>query len=127
MLRNIYFFIITITSLFSSARPFNVYPKIVNKDMRLFDKDKICSECKHFIRDEKKCKLFYTIDLVNGKDYERASELRKLNNICGLDGNYYQKNLFSFVNNKLGDILYNYYPIIVTSLYVILYIIIKTE
>jgi hypothetical protein len=126
MIRNIYFFLITITSLFSSAQTFNVYPKIVNKDMRLFDKNKICSECKNFIRDEKKCGLFYTIDLVKGKEYERASELRKLNNKCGLDGKYYKKNTLLFVN-KLGDMFYNYYPIIVTSFYIILYIIVSIK
>ena len=132
-MRNIIFFLVTITSLFSSAQPF-IPPRIVkqnkfpiNKESQLGDrpfqdisKDKICSECKHFIRDKKQCRLFYNVDLVDGRQYEKASEVRKSNNRCGSEGVYYKKNKFVFVK-KIGDILYENYPIIITCSYVILY------
>jgi hypothetical protein len=83
--------------------------------------ERICSDCKYFIKDEKKCKLFYNINLVDGKEYDKASEVRKANNKCGGDGRYYAKNKFLFVN-KIGDVIYENYPWILTGSYVILYI-----
>ena len=127
-MRNIFFFLVTLTSLFSSAQPF-MPPRIVKqKETQLNDKpfqdisnERICSDCKYFIKDEKKCKLFYNIDLVEGREYDKASEVRKSNNKCGGDGRYYAKNKFLFVN-KIGDIFYENYPIIITFSYVILYL-----
>lgn len=126
-MRNIIFFLVTITSLFSSAQPF-MPPRIIKqKETRLSEKpfqdiskDKICNECKYFIKDGRKCKLFYNVDLVEGKEYDRALEVRKSNNKCGVEGVYYKKNKFVFVK-KIGDILYENYPIIITCSYVILY------
>jgi hypothetical protein len=46
--------------------------------------------------------------------------VRKINNKCGLEGKYYEKNKFIFVN-KIGDTFYENYPIIITCSYVILY------
>jgi hypothetical protein len=134
MMRNIIFFIVTMTSLFSSAQPF-IPPRIVKqnkfpitKETQLSErpfqdisKDKICNECKYFIKDGRKCKLFYNVDLVDGRQYDKASEVRKSNNRCGPEGKYYEKNKFVFVK-KMGDILYENYPIIITCSYVILYI-----
>jgi hypothetical protein len=103
-------------------------PRIVKqKEMMLnekpfqdISKDKICSECKYFIKDGRKCRLFYNVDLVEGKEYEKASEVRKSNNRCGSEGVYYKKNKFIFVK-KIGDTFYENYPIIITCSYVILY------
>jgi hypothetical protein len=134
MMHNIIFFLVTITSLFSSAQPF-IPPRIskqnklqISKETQLSEgpfpeisKGKICSECKYFITEGKKCELFYNVDLVEGRQYEKASEVRKSNNKCGRDGIYYKKNNFIFVN-KMGDILYVNYPIIITCSYVILYL-----
>ena len=131
---NIIFFLVTITSLFSSAQPF-IPPRIINqnkfpinketllseKPFQDISKDKICNECKYFIKDGRKCKLFYNVDLVEGKEYDRAIELRRSNDKCGVEGKYYEKNKFVFVK-KMGDILYENYPIIITCSYVILYI-----
>ena len=133
MIHNIILFLVTVT-LFSSAQPF-IPPRIAkqnklqnSKETQLSErpfqeisKGKICSECKHFITGEKKCELFYNIDLVEGRQYEKASEVRKSNNKCGPEGTYYKKNNFIFVN-KMGDILYVNYPIIITCSYVILYL-----
>jgi len=128
-MRNIFFFLVTITSLFSSAQPFmpqKIFNK--NKESQLSERpfqeisnERICSDCKYFIKDEKKCKLFYNINLVDGKEYDKASEVRKANNKCGGDGRYYAKNKFLFVN-KIGDVIYENYPWILTGSYVILYI-----
>jgi hypothetical protein len=123
MMHNIIFFIVTITSLFSSAQPF-IPPRIVNKNKFSNSKqfqDRICSECKHFIADEKKCGLFYTVDLVDGRQYDKAIEVRKSNNKCGVEGKYYEKNMFILVK-KIRDIFYENYPIIITCSYVILYV-----
>jgi hypothetical protein len=134
MMRNIIFFIVTVTSLFSSAQPF-IPPRIAKqnklsiikeaqlneKPLREISNDKICSECKHFITNRKKCVLFYNVDLVDGREYVKATEVRKSNTRCGPEGIYYKKNNFAFVN-KMGDILYDNYPIIITGLYVILYL-----
>jgi hypothetical protein len=64
---NILFFLVSITSLFSTTQPFRVkQTTFLTKETRLSERpDNICNECKYFITDEKKCKLFYTIDLVN--------------------------------------------------------------
>ena len=128
-MRNIFFFLVTITSLFSSAQPFmpqRIFNK--NKESQLSERpfqdisnERICSDCKYFIKDEKKCKLFYNINLVDGKEYDKASEVRKANNKCGEEGRYYAKNKFLFVN-KIGDVIYENYPWILTGSYVILYI-----
>ena len=128
-MRNIFFFLITITSLFSSTQPFmpqRIFNK--NKESQLSERpfqeisnERICSDCKYFIKDGKKCKLFYNINLVDGKEYDKASEVRKANNKCGGDGRYYAKNKFLFVN-KIGDVIYENYPWILTGSYVILYI-----
>lgn len=128
-MRNIFFFLVTITSLFSSAQPFmpqRIFNK--NKETQLSERpfqeisnERICSDCKYFIKDGKKCKLFYNINLVDGKEYDKASEVRKANNKCGGDGRYYAKNKFLFVN-KIGDVIYENYPWILTGSYVILYI-----
>ena len=119
---NILFFLVSITSLFSTTQPFRVkQTTFLTKETKLGDiPDNICNECKYFITDEKKCKLFYTIDLVNGKEYEKASEVRKINSKCGVEGKYYKKNKFIFVK-KMGDTFYENYPIIITCSYVILY------
>lgn len=132
-MRNIIFFLVTITSLFSSAQPF-IPPRIINqnkfpinketllseKPFQDISKDKICNECKYFIKDGRKCKLFYNVDLVEGKEYNRAIELRRSNDKCGVEGKYYEKNKFIFVK-KMGDTFYENYPIIITCSYVILY------
>ena len=128
-MRNIFFFLVTITSLFSSAQPFmtqRIFNK--NKETQLSERafqdisnDRICSDCKYFIKDEKKCKLFYNIDLVEGREYDKASDVRKSNNKCGGEGRYYVKNKFLFVN-KIGDVIYENYPWIITGSYVIFYI-----
>jgi hypothetical protein len=124
-MRNIIFFLVTITSLFSSAQPF-IPPRIVNQnklpniiETRL--SDKICSECKNFIVNEKKCKLFYKVDLVNGREYDKAIDVRKSNIKCGIDGSYYEKNKFLFIK-ELQNILSEWYPLIITCSYVILYV-----
>jgi len=133
-MHNIIFFLLTITSLFSSAQPF-IPPRIskqnklqISKETQLSERPfpeisngKICSECKYFITEGKKCELFYNVDLVEGRQYVKASEVRKSNNKCGTEGIYYKKNNFIFVN-KMGDILYVNYPIIITCSYVILYL-----
>jgi len=128
-MRNIFFFLVTITSLFSSAQPFmpqRIFNK--NKETQLSERpfqdisnDRICSDCKYFIKDGKKCKLFYNIDLVEGREYDKASDVRKSNNKCGGEGRYYVKNKFLFVN-KMGDTFYENYPIIITCSYIILYL-----
>lgn len=121
-MRNIFFFLVTITSLFSSAQPFIPQRIVKQKETQLSErpfqeisKERICSECKYFLKDGKKCKLFYNIDLVEGKEYDKASEVRKSNNKCGRDGKYYAK-------NKIGDVIYENYPWILTGSYVILYL-----
>jgi hypothetical protein len=113
---------VTITSLFSSAQPFIPQRIVKQKETQLSErpfqeisKERICSECKYFLKDGKKCKLFYNIDLVEGKEYDKASEVRKSNNKCGRDGKYYAK-------NKIGDVIYENYPWILTGSYVILYL-----
>jgi hypothetical protein len=129
MMCNIYFFIVTLTSLFSSAQPF-IPPRFVNKNklsnlierpIKDVSKDNICNECKYFIADEQKCRLFYNVDLVNGKEYDRAIDVRKSNNKCGIDGVYFEKNKFLFVKEVL-DILTRWYPLFFTCAYVILYV-----
>jgi hypothetical protein len=131
MIQNILLFLVTLGSLFSSAHPYvptklsNPYQ---NKEMQLnerafqeISKDKICSECKHFITEGKKCMLFYNVDLVDGRQYVKASEVRKSSIRCGPEGIYYKKNKFIIVK-KMGDIFYVNYPIIITCSYVILYL-----
>lgn len=128
MMRNIIFFLVTITSLFSSAQPF-MPPRIIKqketqlseKPFQDISKDKICNECKYFIKDGRKCKLFYNVDLVEGNEYDRALEVRKSNNKCGVEAKYYEKNKFIFVK-KIGDTFYENYPIIITCSYLILYL-----
>ena len=126
---NILFFIMSLTSLFSGAQPF-ILPRIVKQNMKIIlnDKplgnisnDKICNECKYFISDEKHCKLFYSVDLVNGREYDRAINVRKSNNKCGVDGKYFEQNKVLFLR-KLGDIISAWYPLIITGSYVILYV-----
>lgn len=111
------------TQSFIQERIFNKNKEIQLDDKPFQDisKDKICNECKYFIKDGRKCKLFYNVDLVEGKVYDRALEVRKSNNRCGPEGVCYKKNNFVFVK-KIGDILYEKYPIIITCSYVILYI-----
>jgi len=131
LVRNIYFFLVTITSLFSSAQPF-VPPRFVNQNKlsRLCERirpkkdittERICNECKYFITNEKKCSLFYNVDLVNGIEYDRAVDVRRSNNKCGVDGIYFEKNKFIFVKDIL-NILSIWYPLIFTCSYVILYV-----
>ena len=129
-MRNIFFFIVTLTSLFSSAQPF-ISPRFVNQNKLstlserpkgdIITHDRICNECKYFIANEKKCKLFYNVDLVDGREYDRAVDVRKSNNKCGIDGIYFKRNKFLFVKEAL-DILTTWYPLFFTCAYVILYV-----
>lgn len=127
----ILFFLLTVTSLFTCADSY-VLPKLnINKNRDLKDItplslpevqksedgiNKFCIECKNYNNREGTCKLFYSIDLINGKEYKKAREMRRVNNKCGIDGRFYQKNPFSRLKNLSTDV-YDFYPWIVTFLY----------
>lgn len=58
---------------------------------------KFCNNCKHCgvkmtpLRNEIKCKLYYTLDLVNGeKKYENAHDVRQDDQKCGKDAKYFE-------------------------------------
>jgi len=130
-MRGILFFLFTLTSLFTSAQPY-VLPRInINKNRDLKDimplslpvvqasedgMNKFCVNCKNYDKSDATCKLFYDIDFVNGKEYKKAREMRRVNDKCGIDGRFYQKNPFSVFKNLSTDI-YDIYPWIVTVLY----------
>ena len=133
MIRNIHLFLVTLGSLFSSAHPYvptklsNPYQnkesklnnRIPNKDTSI---DKICSQCKHFNANDKTCKLFYELDLVDGREYEKAIDARRSVNKCGVDGRYYEKDKI-IIFKKIGKILLQeWYPLILTGVYVCLYV-----
>jgi hypothetical protein len=128
---SILFFLVTVTSLFTSAQPY-ILPKLdFNKNRDLKDImspslpvvqasddgiNKFCVDCKNYDSRDKTCKLFYDIDFVHGKEYRKAREMRRVNDKCGMDGRFYQKNPFSIFKNLSTD-LYDIYPWIVTFLY----------
>jgi len=130
MIRSIIFFLVTMSSLFSSAQPF-IPARLANqgKKYTLNDRipnndpstDKICSKCKNFNAYDKTCKLFYGLNLVDGREYDRAIDARRNENKCGVKGEYYIKDIF-FPIKKLGGVLVDWYIIIVTGGYVFLYI-----
>ena len=130
-MRGILFFLFSLTSLFTSAHSY-VLPKLnINKNRDLKDIiplalpevqksedgiNRFCIECKNYDSRDGNCKLFYDIDLINGKKYKKAREMRRVNDKCGIDGRFYQKNPFSVFKNLSTD-LYDWYPVFVTFLY----------
>jgi len=123
-MRSILFFLVTLSSLFTSAHPY-VLPRInINKKIDLPEVqkseddglNKFCVDCKNYDKSESTCKLFYDIDFVQGKEYKKAREMRRVNDKCGIDGRFYQKNPFSRLKNLSTDV-YDFYPWIVTFLY----------
>jgi hypothetical protein len=130
-MRGILFFLFTLTSLFTSAQPY-ILPKLnINKNRDLKDimplslpvvqasedgMNKFCVDCKNYDSRDGTCKLFYSIDLINGREYKKAREMRRVNDKCGIDGRFYQKNPFSRFKNLSTD-MYDIYPWIVTFLY----------
>ena len=130
MIRSIVFFLVTMSSLFSSAQPY-ISTKLANrrKKYELNDRipktdpsnDKICCNCKNFVAKDRTCKLFYELNLVEGREYDMAIEARRNKNKCGVEGDYYEKDHF-IIFKKLGNVFVDWYPIIFTGLYVILYV-----
>lgn len=132
-MRGILFFLFTLTSFFTSAQPY-VLPKLnINKNRDLKDiiplalpevqksedgMNRFCIECKNYDSREGTCKLFYSIDLIEGKEYKKARDMRKIKDKCGFDGRFYQKNPFSVFKNLSTD-LYNWYPVFITLCYTI--------
>lgn len=130
-MRGILFFLFTVTSLFTTSQPY-VPPKLnLNKNNDLKDimplslpiaqasedgSNKFCVDCKNYDSRDKTCKIFYSIDLVNGREYKKARDMRKIKDKCGFDARFYQKNPFSIFKNFSTD-LYDNYPWIVTFLY----------
>ena len=127
----ILFFLVTVTSLFTTAQPY-VPPKLnFNKNNDLKDimplslpvvqasedgSNKFCVDCKNYDSRYKTCKIFYSIDLVNGREYKKARDMRRVNDKCGIEGRFYQKNPLSIFKNLSTD-LYDIYPWIATFLY----------
>lgn len=132
-MREILFFLFTVTSLFTSAQPY-VLPKLnINKNRDLKDiiplalpevqksedgMNKFCVDCKNYDSRDNTCKLFYSIDFVNGKEYKKAREMRRVKDKCGIEGRFYQKNPFSVFKNLSTD-LYDWYPVFITLCYTI--------
>lgn len=132
-MRGILFFLFKVTLLFTSAHSY-VLPKLnINKNRDLKDimplslpevqksedgMNKFCVECKNYDSRDGTCKLFYSIDFVNGNEYKKARDMRKVKDKCGIDGRFYQKNPFSVFKNLSTD-LYDWYPVFITLCYTI--------
>jgi len=59
---------------------------------------KICKNCKYYKADTKQCRFFYETDLVTGKKtYEYASLMRKQDDKCSINANFFKINNFKFI------------------------------
>jgi hypothetical protein len=53
-----------------------------------------CIECIYYLNKTGKCNKFGEKDVITGKIvYETASRIRYTENLCGLNGNYFEKKL----------------------------------
>ena len=67
---------------------------------RLVQPKKICADCKYYIGNTKKCRLFNEIDIVTGKPiYENALDVRDDNKKCGEKAIHFEKNNLQFITN----------------------------
>lgn len=56
---------------------------------------KLCTNCKHYIADTKRCALFGETDLVTGEvDYDRACVTRIDDKKCGENATYFDENQY---------------------------------
>jgi hypothetical protein len=59
---------------------------------------KLCRDCRHYIANEQKCRLFGDVNIVSGKEYyDDAREVRCDNNKCGEVAKAFEKNNYKFI------------------------------
>jgi hypothetical protein len=81
MIHPIFYFILSISVIFPNCSQLIQQPK------------KICTDCKFFIANKKKCSKIVDVDLVTGdRYYHDARNVRKNENECGEDAILFKKN-----------------------------------
>jgi hypothetical protein len=59
---------------------------------------KICRDCRHYIANEHKCRLFGDVNIVSGKEYyDDARDARRDDNKCGDAANKFEENHYKII------------------------------
>lgn len=79
---------------------------------------KICANCKYFIKNKNECSKFGDINIITGEyKYESASDVRNDEDKCGEYGIFYKKNNFKVITEPYYFVLDNF----IFSSYILLY------
>lgn len=86
-----YIFIVTCLNAMIYSNSMCITPNLNNPT-------RICNNCIHYIANEKKCGLFFDVDMVTGdKTYQNACTVRNSELKCGNDAKYYSENDFKLI------------------------------
>ena len=59
---------------------------------------KLCKDCKHYIGDNRECRIFNDVDVVTGKvTYDYAKLVRGDEKKCGESATYFEENRFKLI------------------------------
>jgi hypothetical protein len=79
-------------------REISIFANILLSRGALPNTKKLCRDCRHYIANNEKCRIFGDVNIVSGKEYyDDARDARRDNNKCGDSANKFEENHYKII------------------------------